>query len=249
MSSKEGSEFLSLCSDFGWTVFLDAVGDQDPAGVRPHLIHIHKGVPTNSKTHERKSQISDVQVDLTRVYRITPAATKTCLPRSVAMITHRTEYWTSRVHQIEMNLAFVVEPTLHSLLRQFDVQLSPVKDWTTYRSMHCQIWETFSTPPCEHQPEIGPKVPLTLGLDAITILGWSNAAEASSTGPYPHRIVIFLTRSDARIRWLAVRNATVGICAPEYCDQRETMLRTLNCCDACAFEHVASILGRWTLIL
>lgn len=252
ISSNEDSQFLFLCSDFGWSVFLDTVGDKDPADVKPHLIHIQKGVPTNSKTQERKSQISDgpwVQADLPRVYRIPPAETKTSLPRLAAKVTHRKEYWTSRAHQFEMNLAYLVEPTPNSLLRQFDVQLSPVEDWTTYRGMHFQIWETFSTPPCEHEPEITPKVPLQLGPDAIAILGWSNAAEETSSGPYPQRIVIFLTRGDARIRWLAIRNATVGDGAPEYCDQRETMLRTLDCCDACALEHVASMPGRWTLIL
>lgn len=86
-----------------------------------------------------------------------------------------------------------MEPTPDSPLHQFDGQLLPVQAWTTYRSMHYQLWETFGTPPCEHEPEIAMKVPLELGPDAIAILGWSNAGENLDSGPYPQKIVIFLT--------------------------------------------------------
>lgn len=95
---NEASENLFLCSDFGWSVYLDVVGDKDPAEVKPHLIHIQKGMPTNSRTHERKSQISDgprFKIDLPRIYRVPPTEKKTCLPRLVAKVTQPTEYWTS----------------------------------------------------------------------------------------------------------------------------------------------------------
>lgn len=51
--------YLILCSDFGWSVFLDTVGDKDPGVVRPELVHVKRGTPTNSKTKERRLGVRD----------------------------------------------------------------------------------------------------------------------------------------------------------------------------------------------
>ena len=253
---REDSEIVFLCSEFGWSVFLDTVGDKDPAAVKPHLVHVAKGVPTNVKTNERRSFIVDGKINFTpdfpRVYRIPPAQTGLSIPRAVAQVTRRTEYWATGSSQFEMSLHFVVEPGPHSELHQFGFR--PFKDWTYCRSMQMDIWETFLTPPCDHQPETCPKTPLKLGPEAVAILGWSNGGEGTQSGPYTQRIVIFLTRGDARVRWLAVRNAVssstfTGTGAPEPCDKREAMLRTLECCDECALVYVSSLPGKWTLIL
>lgn len=253
---REDSEIVFLCSEFGWSVFLDTVGDKDPAAVKPHLVHVAKGVPTNVKTNERRSLIVDGALNFTRdfprVYRIPPAQTGLSIPRAVAQVTRRTEYWTTRSSQFEMCLHFVVEPGPHSELHQFGFR--PFKDWASCRSMQKNIWETFLTPPCDHQPETCPKTPLKLGPEAVAILGWSNGGEGTESGPYTQRIVIFLTRGDARVRWLAVQNAVspwahTGAGAPEPCDKREAMLRTLDCCDECALVYVSSLPGKWTLIL
>src|ERR1700726_1627802 len=42
------SFYLFLCSDFGWSVYLDTVCDHDPASCRPELVRVVKGTPTNS---------------------------------------------------------------------------------------------------------------------------------------------------------------------------------------------------------
>ncbi|ERF75051.1 hypothetical protein EPUS_04833 [Endocarpon pusillum Z07020] len=248
----EESEFLFLCSDFGWSVFLDTIGDKDPANVKPHLVHVQKGVPTNSRTNERKLRISDGGVFVTtlpRIFHKPPVQKIAYTPRAVAQVTRRDEYWTSKIRQFELTIRFMVEISSERALQKFDLQTSPTEHWVTCRSMHRQIWETFLTPPCEHEAEISPQTPLNLGPDALAIVGWSNQAESTGDGPYPQRIVIFLTRGDARLRWLAVQNATEGGGAPELEDKRETALRTADCCEKCALEHISSFPGRWTLIL
>ncbi len=248
----EDSECLLLCSDFGWSVFLDTIGDKDPAEVKPHLVHIQRGVPTNARTNERKLQIIDgrnVTFELPRVYRIPPEKKMWCIPKTVAKVTRRSEYWTTLARQFELSLGLLVEPSPDSELLQFGIQASGIEHWMACRTMHRQIWETFLTPSCQHEPEVIPKTPLNLGPDALALLGWSTAGEAVGSGPYPQRVVIFLTRGDARLRWLAVGNATEGSGAPEPQDKREAMLRTADCCDKCALEHVSSLPGRWTLIL
>ena len=252
---QQYAEITFLFSDFGWSVFLDTVGDKDPAAVKPHHVHVSKSVPTNVKTNERRPLIIDGLINFTpdfpRVYKVPPAQTGLSIPRAVAEVTHRMEYWITGSREFEMSIIMVVEPGKDSELHQFDFQ--PIKDWTYHRYMHEQIWETFTTPACDHQPEARPKKPLNLGPEAVAILGWSTG-EAMHGGPYTQRILIFLIRGDSRVRWLAVRNATglgtpIGSEAPEPSDKSEVMLRTLDCCDECALNHASALPGKWILIL
>ena len=53
-SASYMERFLFLCSDFGWSVYLDSVGDKDPANIRPEVVHVQRGTPTNLQTGERK---------------------------------------------------------------------------------------------------------------------------------------------------------------------------------------------------
>ena len=230
-------------------MFLDVVGDKDPEDIKPHLIHIKKGVPTDARTSERKLQIADsprLEAQHQRVYRIPPAHTTSIIPEAAAQVTKRVEYWTIRPQRFEMMLMMSVKPTKDSVLVQFDMQTE--QDILSYRRMHDNIWETYVTPACGHAPELKPKTTLQLAPDAIAIWGWSNAAEALESGPYPHRVVIFLTRGDPRARWLGVQNA-IETGPAELCDRRESMLQSRDCCDQCALEHTFSLPGRWTLIL
>jgi len=48
---------LYLCSDFGWSVFINTVIDEDPADIRLKLVYVIKGTPTNKRTNERKLRI------------------------------------------------------------------------------------------------------------------------------------------------------------------------------------------------
>lgn len=51
--NRKGSEGAWLWSDFGWSIYLDIVGDKDSAEVRPELVHVKPAVPTHVQTGER----------------------------------------------------------------------------------------------------------------------------------------------------------------------------------------------------
>jgi hypothetical protein len=144
-----------------------------------------------------------------------------------------------------MALYFLVDLSLE--WRKYE-GVEPLEELIGYREMHHSLWQTFSTPPCGHHPAeevYNTRHAVKLGPDAATLLGWSNALE--SLRPYPERILIYLTRGQPRIRWLAIEKSVLGRHVDD--KHRETMLRTGDCCEECALDHVASLPGRWALIL
>lgn len=240
-----GINLLFLCSDFGWSIFLDTVGDKDPGIVRPELVHIKRGTPTNSKTKERKLRILDGYYHdtgrlpdtfpLIRGLKYSPR-----LAARVKRLGGRQEYWTSGTHGFECTIYLSVEPSPE--WRQYP-GVAPWQEMIKYRKMQRCLWDTHSTPYCDHSKVSQPE-PTKLGPDAVALMGFDSFHESGES--YPERILIYLTRGDARIRWLAIGNADCGRYHP-IC--RDVMLRTDGCCDACALEHTASLPGRWTLIL
>lgn len=50
---------VSLCSDFGWSIFFDTYGERDPAETRPEILHVQCGTPVRANTGERKIRIRD----------------------------------------------------------------------------------------------------------------------------------------------------------------------------------------------
>lgn len=56
---KAGDMTVFLISDFGWSVFLSAIGDDDPSTVNPELTCTKQGVPANASTGERRYRIRD----------------------------------------------------------------------------------------------------------------------------------------------------------------------------------------------
>ena len=242
---------LLLSSDFGWSVFLDTVGDKDPGVIRPELVHVKRGTPTNSKTKERKLRILDGRSHgparmpstylLLRGLEYSPR-----LAARVHLSSGRQEYWTSRTQEFEASVYLSVEPSPE--WRQHP-GVSPWQQVIRYGTMHESLWNTHSTPYCDH-PRVSEPKPTKLGPDAVALMGSTYSSESDAQNEthelYPERIIIYLTRGDARIRWLAIENAAFARGNPLY---REVMLRTDGCCDACALEHTASLPGRWTLIL
>ena len=243
--------YLFLCSDFGWSVFLDTVGDKDPGVVRPELVHVKRGTPTNSKTKERRLRIRDgygydssynpEKFPLLRGLEYLPRLAARVHPSK-----GRQEYWTSRAQEFEATIYFSVEP-LSELRQHLDVSSWQQAIW--YGKLQKSLWNTHSTPYCDH-PKLSEPGLMKLGPDAAALMGFSPFSEDSADdeiGVYPERIIIYLSRGDARIRWLAIHEAVDF--GREYKVYREVMLRTNSCCDACALEHTASLPGRWTLIL
>ena len=89
-----------LVSDFGWSVYVSAVGDNDPADTKPELLYIQKGVPTNPENGERKSRIrDDVSEGWGNLYipgiKIFDRG-ESYVPRCLTQVKRRTEYYGSR---------------------------------------------------------------------------------------------------------------------------------------------------------
>jgi hypothetical protein len=266
-SSRE-THFLFLWSDFGWSIFLDTVdplGEKDPASVRPEFVHAKRGTPTNVKTNERKFLLRDgtafAKVRYPASYPIFTGATY--VPRCAAKVMRRRELWTSCRREFESALYFSVQPSrewcghkMESWYRDSgsggsSEMVSAFEDSSGYRQMQARLWRTYSTPDdiCTHSTTDQGERSIKLGPDAAVLLGWTNPLEFIR--PLPQRILIFLTRGDRHIRWLAVMHhySDKERYEPEDYEPRELMLRTLKCCEECALKHVAALPGRWVLVL
>ncbi|KAL9084711.1 MAG: hypothetical protein Q9165_007959 [Trypethelium subeluteriae] len=247
------SQFLFLCSDFGWSVYFNTVGKLDPADVRPELIRIGKGVPTNKKTNERKLRIRDgagfrkmVHPDC---FPIEKGLTYT--PRAAMKNSCRREFWATKSQEFELIIYVVFEFTseYRQHARGYERKVDEILG---YRKMQDVLWQALSTPECEHsahsQESIYSPTETNLGPDAAALLGYRNTHEFLQLDkPYPQKILIFLTRGDSNLRWAALQ-ALSGISYDED-RHRNTMLRANHCCEQCALSHVASLSGRWSLIL
>lgn len=251
LSSRAGY-FLFLFSDFGWSVFLDSVGDRDPERCRPELIHVQQGTPMNSTTGERKHRIRDGVGYFTLAHPDAyPLARGTeFLPRLSAKVVKRKEYWTSRAQEFELTLHFSVTPS-HEWRQQMTEDSPNIDQITGYRAMHDTLWRTFISQPCGHPIEATVEKLIPLGPDAVALLGWRREFEIYRVGSCPERILILLTRSDSRLRWLAVVEPFGGYSQRDHNESshREFMLRASKCCDSCALAHAAGMPCRWALIL
>jgi hypothetical protein len=204
--SSRLSHFLFLCSDFGWSVYLDTVGDKDPGQVRPELVHVCKGTPTKKVTNERKMRIRDgagfEKKDYPDIYIVERGPAY--VPRTIATLARRKEYWSTQLQKFEHSIHITVKPSAEWQDRG---AVEEIDGLAAYRIMQDSLWTTYVTPECEHMlnSDENWKEPkeIKLGPDAAALLGWSNAIELIR-GPCPERILIYLTRGDRHVRWLAI---------------------------------------------
>ena len=237
---------LFLRSDFGWSIFLDTIGDKDPAHIRRDLVHIQRGIPTDTRTNEQKSYIHDGPVYKCNMYDGIGHVLrdKQIVPRSAAKVQKRTEYWNSLAENFELLVYFTIQQT-HEWRQHHE--LEPFTESTSYRQMHDLLWQITFTQHCEHEHEqrISPDI-IELGDDAVAVLGWNIHGEFERG--LSAKIYIFLTRGESGLRWLAIKDAVHFMQ-----DQENTMIRiTLRideCCDKCALEQAEAFTGRCILIL
>ncbi|KAL9621135.1 MAG: hypothetical protein Q9160_004386 [Pyrenula sp. 1 TL-2023] len=247
MSSGAETDFVFLCSDYGWSVFFDTVGDVDPGMIRPELVHIQKGTPTKKGTNERKSRVYDGYGIAGKGYpdQYPLERGMTYTPRAAARVRQRTEYWVTQAEGFELTLYFSIDPAPEWLNHH---GVETFEESTGYRTMQELLWRTYSTPPCDHPRSQGShkdRKAFKLGPDTTALLGWSDGVGFISE--VVERILICLTLGQARIRWLAV--VAPGTDTGTDGNARRVMLRTEECCEECALEHTASLPGRWSLIL
>ncbi|KAJ5640361.1 uncharacterized protein N7484_008223 [Penicillium longicatenatum] len=109
--NNAGGYFSFLWSDFGWSVMLSTIGDQDPAEIRPELVQVKKGTPTNIKTQERKPLIKDGRGYALRSLYPDSFPLICCpklIPRCAAKISSRIEFWSSRRQEFELIILLCV---------------------------------------------------------------------------------------------------------------------------------------------
>ena len=259
LSSHEVPETVFLYCDFGWSVYFDTFGDRDPTQVKPELIHIRKGVPTNKRTMERKMLLCD---GASRPNTSSPIYTpsrdnsqpirgREYVPRSSATASC-TEYWSTGAQAFEHSMYYRVTPKQE--WREHGRE--PYQSFSYCRDMQTRLWQTFTTVTCDHSL-YDSKKPIKLGMDAAAVLGWRN--DQDDIDEVTERFLICLTKGEPRIRWLAAESSiSLGRRCPAIDLQtnpgfrvREVMLRTEDCCDSCALEQTAAVPGNhyWILIL
>ena len=236
-----------LASDFSWSFFFDTVKEKDPAEVEPELLHVKKGIPTNSVTGDQKSFLRD-GVTHRQSQELDSAIMKgDFLPRTVATAFTEGKYWTTTSTSFNLILRYRVKPSsecrhsVNSHRGSFDCFIG-------YEEMLLSLWTTNRTAPCSHNP---PDLAILTAVDSDTV----TTMALSDFWPLQERseaIVVLLTRNDPRMRWLAI--ASIG----RYCRRnfdhtknefRKIMLRTDRCCDACALAQIKTKPARWFLVL
>ena len=168
---EDGNSFM--VSNFGWTVYLPSFGDHDPVNTVPERLLVKKGVPTNTKTGERKFRVRDMtnvlESGMMPCRRVTDRGIN-YVPRCLSRVVKRTEYYGSRQNSFDLDIAFEVAERLDSETesRKFELNMS-------YRSFHDSLWGTFFTPSCSHLKvdargkcaitKLGPGIAAGTGLD------------------------------------------------------------------------------------
>jgi hypothetical protein len=183
------SFYLFLCSDFGWSVYLDTVCDHDPASCRPELVRVVKGTPTNSKTGERKFRMRDGGGFRTVEYPDSYPLTRgpDYIPSAAGRVLKRTVFWSSRAQEFEATIYYSIEPSPEWRQQMAD-PIHAFDELAKFRSMHDNMWETHLTATCDHAQDEFVGKPVKLGHDAIALMGWLPAFEV--IGAAPERIII-----------------------------------------------------------
>ncbi|KAI9723888.1 MAG: hypothetical protein M1828_004007 [Chrysothrix sp. TS-e1954] len=265
---------IYLYSDWGWSVYLDTVGDKDPTDVRPDLVHVRHGVPTSKRSGARKQFIRDGYAGCKRLcpdsHEVIRAATY--VPRAMATIMSRRPFWASRADDFELLLFFGVHlhtPAAQRLINppsdSFASTVPPSQNQRTvskvnshsdfeeiggYRDMLAKLWGTHTTPDdccthsssCNQDDEVQGRQ-VKLGPDAAAVVGFSEPPE-----PLPQKVLIYLTRGEKHLRWLAVLSH-VRVGQPFDSTTRYMMVTRPDCCATCALEYTASLPGKWILVL
>ena len=239
-----GAKRPCLWSDFGWSVFLDTVGDKDPAEVQSTSIHVKQGVPTMEDSNERRHVIVDSELETLEGYPDNHPilrGTKTYVPRSAASCKSRSEIWSIQPEQFELSLVDRIEPSAEW---QKESRVRPFEQISGYAEMLEYLSDCDVTTSCEHAPlakKSGPNATFSdslLGPDAAILLGWRDFRVSDQE--VPERVLILLTRGEPAIRWHAV-NGQWGM--------RMKVLVSHDCCENCALEIVSSSQEKTVLIL
>ncbi|MCJ1285368.1 hypothetical protein MMC26_004708 [Xylographa opegraphella] len=248
---KPESRDSFLISDFGWSLSLHNVGDNDPATVGIGRYCFKKGVPINVQTGERKYRMRDLGQGEHNIgfadspLRILYDRGDSYLSRSAAIVSTRIVEYSTIADAFLLNLDY----QLVDLTVKADEELTPDELYcmqhpqltSGFRALYRSLWRVHIGPSCDHQPH--PEHPLPLRMDMVTAsaLDWATEGTEEDPDGVAERIAICLTKGDRHMRWLAVQAAALS-------PVRQTMLRG-DGCEECTVDVVARLPGKWIVVL
>ena len=227
---------IILISDFGWSVYLDSLGDVDPVDVQPELIHIKSGVPTSNRTQERKSQIrcSDGQMPR-RLPTRRRFRDRTYVPCCIHKVIDRVKYYISRRDEFIFAVRLKVQG--ESVSEEINTEVA----YLDCRALHQGLWTLLQTSPCGHE-KADPRTNMERrhGMEVAPVAGWCHGLRLDFTA----RIWVLLVKGDRGARILSVIHPVA-----QKVDERSRMIRTEDCCEDCALDQVIMRPNKWVLIL
>ncbi|MCJ1324259.1 hypothetical protein MMC10_000921 [Thelotrema lepadinum] len=218
-----------ISSQFGWSIFLGSGYTGDPSDIRPSMFQIKPGLPTHSATGERKRFVCDGSIFHSSMSNCRVVDTgKFYIPRSLATVVSRKEFCTSLdshfkiAVQIEINYEGL-GGGVHGL---------------EYSYWHRNLWDCFRTNACDCSTKVMERV--TLGFDTATVTGDLYSIEDKmSSGDIGQRICIYLAQEH---RALCLKTLHMTACC-------KLVLKTKDCCEACALTKASSLPGKVLLII
>lgn len=240
------SEGLFLTCHQGWSLFYSSVGDYDPGEINCELLSIKPGVPTNTRTGERRYRMADAAFieEQVRTPRVLDKG-NSYLPRCATKVYKRTEHYSSRSDEFWLSMRFDIEEV--DFHRRTPIQRTGHDQryclYASYSRFHEAFWGIVKTIPCPHRSENGE--PLPLDLDTVTVAGLTWASSNGDAGET--RICICLVKGDVRAQWLVVN----GIMADGGSTDlgRQILLRCDGCCADCSVRAASAMRGKWLVIL
>ena len=240
-------ERLFLISERGWSLYHSNVGDNDPGAVNCESLCIKRGVPTNTRTQERRYQISDAP-------RIRPPAppkgpapcpwkiekSGSYVPRCFTPVVKRTEHYSSRSKDFWLSIRYDIVESWPEGVKKYSL-------YASYRQFHEALWGVVKTEACPHPHD--PRKEEELDLGVVTVKGFDWTTES---GTENDRVCVCLVMGDSRARWLIVggiiQDTDEAVNVPDGLARR-VMLRCDSCCVACAVKAASSLEGKWLVIL
>lgn len=251
-SAGDGNSFM--ISDFGWTISLPTYGDIDPFTVVPERIFIREGVPTNTKTMERKNRVRDAISSAIEILGNIPPNVDWIRDRNTGMyslrcvspVHERIEYYGARENGFHLAIKFKGKHIEHLNAKGepywFEINQS-------CRNFHNALWNTFTAPQCQHTRDQDIRDMADeahLGLGVATAAGqwsWSSQEIGRKGVQFSEKVIVVLVKDDKRARWLAVGDAQKQTYV------RKVMLRGKQSCEDCAIKAAAALPGKWFVII
>ena len=223
-----------MVSEHDWTLFLSSVGAADPALAVPEHLFLRKGVPTKESTNERRYRVRDAEDHETNSMmpcRKILDRGNMYVPRCVEHVVERVEYYATTRNDFRLSIQHSIEASESDVESRFDCSRS-------LRSFHDGLWNSIMAPSCSHEEKEYDSKPVELppGVAAGTALDWDEDGEVDRGEP--EMVCIALTKNDPNTRWLSVALS-----------ERKVMIRGPSTCVICAVSSVASLPGKWLVLI